>query len=108
MIAATGQVKRERPRNLALSCRFAMNIANAANATAASTLDTLALSLLFGQGRSDHAVLAEAGVPVVFYTDGDAQYDPREMTRLLAAFSSEVDFVNGSAGVEHRRPAPTL
>jgi len=46
-------------------------IDSAARATEASTLDTLALSLLFGQGRSDHAVLAAAGVPVVFYTDAN-------------------------------------
>ncbi len=37
----------------------------------ASTLDTLMLSLLFGQGRSDHAVLAGAGVPSVFFTDAN-------------------------------------
>jgi glycosyltransferase involved in cell wall biosynthesis len=32
---------------------------------------------------------------LVFYTDGDAQYDPRELERLWSAFSPEVDFVNG-------------
>lgn len=32
-------------------------------------LDTRLLSLVFGQGRSDHAPLASAGVPVVFFTD---------------------------------------
>ena len=32
---------------------------------------------------------------LVFYTDGDAQYDPRELTRLYEAFSPAVDFVNG-------------
>ncbi len=32
---------------------------------------------------------------LVFYTDGDAQYDPRELAKLWAAFSPEVDFVNG-------------
>lgn len=37
----------------------------------ASTLDTLMLSLLFGQGRSDHAVLAGVGVPSVFFTDAN-------------------------------------
>jgi hypothetical protein len=40
-------------------------------ASAASDLDALDLSLLFGQGRSDHAPFAEAGVPVVFYTDAN-------------------------------------
>ncbi len=32
---------------------------------------------------------------LVFYTDGDAQYDPREMTKLFLGLSPEVDFVNG-------------
>jgi Peptidase family M28 len=38
-------------------------------ATEASSLDTVAFSLLFGQGRSDHATFAAAGVPTVFFTD---------------------------------------
>lgn len=40
-------------------------------ATGASSLQTLALSLLFGQGRSDHAGFAAAGVPIVFFTDAN-------------------------------------
>lgn len=32
-------------------------------------LDTLMLSTIFGQGRSDHAVFQGAGVPSVFFTD---------------------------------------
>jgi Peptidase family M28 len=40
-------------------------------ARTASTLDTLMLSLLFGQGRSDHAVLTGVGVPSVFFTDAN-------------------------------------
>lgn len=31
----------------------------------------------------------------VFYTDGDAQYDPRELSNLAALVSDEVDFING-------------
>jgi glycosyltransferase involved in cell wall biosynthesis len=31
----------------------------------------------------------------IFYTDGDAQYDPREMTRLWDKMSASVDLVNG-------------
>lgn len=38
-------------------------------AAAASTLDTRLLSLVFGLGRSDHAVFAGASVPTVFFTD---------------------------------------
>ena len=38
-------------------------------AAAPSTLDTRLLSLIFGLGRSDHAVFAARNVPVVFFTD---------------------------------------
>ena len=41
----------------------------AREATAASTLRTEALSLVFGQGRSDHATFVGAGIPTVFFTD---------------------------------------
>jgi glycosyltransferase involved in cell wall biosynthesis len=32
---------------------------------------------------------------LIFYTDGDAQYDPREIRLLLAALRDDVDIVNG-------------
>lgn len=38
-------------------------------AEGAAAVDPVLLSLLFGQGRSDHAVFADAGVPTVFFTD---------------------------------------
>lgn len=38
-------------------------------ATDASDLEYAALSLIFGQGRSDHARFVAAGVPSVFFTD---------------------------------------
>jgi hypothetical protein len=38
-------------------------------ATTGSALDHLQLSLLFGQGRSDHAPFAAARVPVAFFSD---------------------------------------
>lgn len=48
------------------------NLLAASEAAAATgTLETLDLSLLFGQGRSDHAPFAAAGVPVVFFTDSN-------------------------------------
>lgn len=31
----------------------------------------------------------------IFYTDGDAQYDPRELANLAALVSDDVDFING-------------
>jgi glycosyltransferase involved in cell wall biosynthesis len=36
-----------------------------------------------------------ASKELVFYTDGDAQYDPRELKTLWQALTPEVDFVNG-------------
>jgi glycosyltransferase involved in cell wall biosynthesis len=48
-----------------------------------------------GYGGALRTGFATASKELVFYTDGDAQYDPREMTRLWEAFSPVVDFVNG-------------
>jgi glycosyltransferase involved in cell wall biosynthesis len=48
-----------------------------------------------GYGGALRTGFATASKELVFYTDGDAQYDPREMKRLYEAFSTEVDFVNG-------------
>ena len=43
----------------------------AQRATESSSLTTVALSLVFGQGRSDHASFVGAGVPSVFFTDAN-------------------------------------
>jgi Peptidase family M28 len=43
-----------------------------ANATKASKLNTVMLSLLFGQGRSDHATFAASKIPTVFFTDANS------------------------------------
>jgi glycosyltransferase involved in cell wall biosynthesis len=48
-----------------------------------------------GYGGALRTGFATASKELVFYTDGDAQYDPREMKTLFAAFGDEVDFVNG-------------
>ena len=48
-----------------------------------------------GYGGALRTGFASASKELVFYTDGDAQYDPREMTKLYEAFGPEVDFVNG-------------
>jgi glycosyltransferase involved in cell wall biosynthesis len=48
-----------------------------------------------GYGGALRTGFATASKDLVFYTDGDAQYDPREMARLWEAFGTDVDFVNG-------------
>jgi glycosyltransferase involved in cell wall biosynthesis len=48
-----------------------------------------------GYGGALKSGFATASKELVFYTDGDAQYDPREMSRLYEALGPDVDFVNG-------------
>jgi glycosyltransferase involved in cell wall biosynthesis len=48
-----------------------------------------------GYGGALRTGFATASKELVFYTDGDAQYDPRELLTLWNAFSPQVDFVNG-------------
>jgi glycosyltransferase involved in cell wall biosynthesis len=48
-----------------------------------------------GYGGALRSGFEAATKDLVFYTDGDAQYDPRELVKLYEAFSADVDFVNG-------------
>jgi glycosyltransferase involved in cell wall biosynthesis len=48
-----------------------------------------------GYGAALRTGFREATKEVIFYTDGDAQYDPREMVRLWEQMTDEVDLVNG-------------
>jgi glycosyltransferase involved in cell wall biosynthesis len=48
-----------------------------------------------GYGGALRTGFATASKEFVFYTDGDAQYDPTEMTALWAAMRPGVDLVNG-------------
>jgi glycosyltransferase involved in cell wall biosynthesis len=48
-----------------------------------------------GYGGALRTGFETASKELVFYTDGDAQYDPRELLALWRALSPEVDFVNG-------------
>jgi glycosyltransferase involved in cell wall biosynthesis len=48
-----------------------------------------------GYGGALRSGFAAATRELVFYTDGDAQYDPAEMALLWARFDEHVDLVNG-------------
>jgi glycosyltransferase involved in cell wall biosynthesis len=48
-----------------------------------------------GYGGALRSGFAHATKELVFYTDGDAQYDPREIKLLYAAWNQDVDLVNG-------------
>jgi glycosyltransferase involved in cell wall biosynthesis len=48
-----------------------------------------------GYGGALRSGFEHAAKELVFYTDGDAQYDPREMAVLWSALRDDVDFVNG-------------
>ena len=48
-----------------------------------------------GYGGALRSGFAAATKELIFYTDGDAQYDPREMERLWARIDEGVDVVNG-------------
>jgi glycosyltransferase involved in cell wall biosynthesis len=48
-----------------------------------------------GYGGALRSGFAAASKDLVFYTDGDAQYDPRELARLWEALTPGVDVVNG-------------
>ena len=48
-----------------------------------------------GYGGALRSGFAAATRDLIFYTDGDAQYDPAEMEALWAAFNDNVDLVNG-------------
>jgi glycosyltransferase involved in cell wall biosynthesis len=48
-----------------------------------------------GYGGALRSGFASSTRDLIFYTDGDAQYDPAEMETLWAAFNDNVDLVNG-------------
>jgi glycosyltransferase involved in cell wall biosynthesis len=48
-----------------------------------------------GYGGALQVGFRECSKSLIFYTDGDAQYDPREIKQLLHALSDDVAIVNG-------------
>jgi len=48
-----------------------------------------------GYGGALRSGFEASSKELVFYTDGDAQYDPRELVKLYEALGPECDFVNG-------------
>ncbi|MBP8001303.1 MAG: glycosyltransferase family 2 protein [Chloroflexi bacterium] len=48
-----------------------------------------------GYGGALRSGFSQATKEWIFYTDGDAQYDPRELKQLVALANDEVDFING-------------
>jgi glycosyltransferase involved in cell wall biosynthesis len=48
-----------------------------------------------GYGGALRSGFDNATKDLIFYTDGDAQYDPRELKQLLPALTDDVDMVNG-------------
>ncbi len=54
-----------------------------------------------GYGSTLRTGFASARKEWVFYTDGDAQYDPRELVNLVEALDEGVDIVNGYKIVRH-------
>jgi glycosyltransferase involved in cell wall biosynthesis len=48
-----------------------------------------------GYGGAVRLGFKKASKDLIFYTDGDAQYDPRELKLLLPALTDNVDVVNG-------------
>jgi glycosyltransferase involved in cell wall biosynthesis len=48
-----------------------------------------------GYGGALRSGFASATRELIFYTDGDAQYDPAEMEMLWRRFNADVDLVNG-------------
>lgn len=54
-----------------------------------------------GYGAALRTGFAAAAKEWLFYTDGDAQYDPHELTALVAALDEGVDVVNGYKITRH-------
>jgi glycosyltransferase involved in cell wall biosynthesis len=54
-----------------------------------------------GYGGALRSGFAAARLPLVFYTDGDGQYDPAELPKLLALLTPAIGLVNGYKLLRH-------
>ena len=54
-----------------------------------------------GYGAALRTGFANSRYDLIFYTDGDAQYDVREMGRLLPLMKDSIDVVNGFKRIRH-------
>ncbi|MBI1878566.1 MAG: glycosyltransferase family 2 protein [Chloroflexi bacterium] len=54
-----------------------------------------------GYGGALRSGFAHSTKELIFYTDGDAQYDPRELKLLLGVLTPDVDMVNGYKITRH-------
>jgi len=61
-----------------------------------------------GYGGALRSGFGAATKELIFYTDGDAQYDPREMRRLFERLTPDVDVVNGYKLFRGDGPVRTL
>lgn len=48
-----------------------------------------------GYGKALHSGFKKASYDLVFYTDGDGQYDVKELPLLVQLMTPDIDFVNG-------------
>jgi glycosyltransferase involved in cell wall biosynthesis len=63
-----------------------------------------------GYGAAIRRGISESTQPWVFYTDGDGQYDPAELARLVDAWRRDpsLDFINGVKGARRDSAARRL
>lgn len=54
-----------------------------------------------GYGGALKSGFREASKDLIFYTDGDGQYDPKELPILLSLMTNDVNFINGIKMTRH-------
>lgn len=54
-----------------------------------------------GYGGALKSGFKQASKDLIFYTDGDGQYDPRELPILLSLMTDDVNFINGIKMTRH-------